>query len=382
MNQRSFFAFTAAALAFLGAGCSHSSWEQSWTYRQPAQANDGWETASLADVGVDPLPLTELMNRLRENPGHRIEGILIVKDGRLVFEEYFDGIAHPTYGDQPVSYGRLTKHCLSSVTKSVTATLLGIAIDRGFAASADEKALDLFPEMADLNVGPKSGITLRHLVTMSAGLQWNEWSYPVGDARNDLTKWFNFDGDLLRFVLERPLVADPGALFTYNGGLTNVLGEAIRRLSGLRLDDFSVTYLFGPLGVTDLSWYLLRPDFVYASGDISLLPRDLAKLGRLFLQDGLWNGARIVSHEWVEASAAPVFAWEPWPGCAGYSHGWWPKSEEYGAGAFAAEGWGGQALIVMPELDAVVVFTGGSYWNSPLLSSHQMMADYILPAIR
>jgi CubicO group peptidase (beta-lactamase class C family) len=371
-----------ASLSLAAVGCSASGPGDEWVYRQPVQAGDGWETASLAAAGVDPAPLTELMNRLRDNPEHRIEGILIVKDGRLVFEEYFDGISHPTYGEHSISYSRSIKHCLSSVTKSVTATLLGIAVDRGFAASVDDKVFDYFPEMADLNTGPKGEITLKHLVTMSAGLQWDEWSYPLRDPRNDLTQWFNFDGDLLRFVLERPMVAEPGALFTYNGGLTNILGEAIRRASGLRLDRFSETYLFGPLGVTDLSWYLLRPDFVYASGDISLLPRDLAKLGRLFLQGGEWNGSRVLSPEWVQASAEPVFPMQPWPGCAGYSYGWWPRSEAYGAGAFAAEGWGGQALIVMPELDAIVVFTGGSYWRPPLLSSHQMMANYILPAIR
>lgn len=370
------------ALSLAAVGCSASRPDDEWVYRQPVQAGDGWETATLAAVGVDPLPLTGLMDRLRANPGHLVEGILIVKDGRLVFEEYFDGVTHPTYGERPISYNRSVKHCLSSVTKSVTATLLGIAVDRGLVGSVDAKAFDFFPEMADLNVGPKSDITLKHLVTMSAGLQWDEWSYPLRDPRNDLTQWFNFDGDLLRFVLERPMVAAPGTLFTYNGGLTNVLGEAIRRVSGLRLDDFSEAYLFGPLGVTDLSWYLLRPDFVYASGDISLLPRDLAKLGRLYLQDGEWNGSRILSSEWVRASAAPAFVMQPWPGCAGYSYGWWPRSEAYGAGAFAAEGWGGQALIVMPELDAIVVFTGGSYWRSPLLSPHQMMAGYILPAIR
>jgi CubicO group peptidase (beta-lactamase class C family) len=346
------------------------------------QTSDGWETASLTAVGIDPAPLSELMNRLRANPGHLVEGIVIVKDDKLVFEEYFDGRAHPTYGDGPVGYGRDTQHCLSSVTKSVTATLLGIAIDRGFVPSVDERALGYFPEMADLDVGLKRAIALKHLVTMSAGLQWDEWSYSLSDPRNDLTQWFRYTGDLLRFVLERPMVADPGALFTYNGGLTNVLGEAIRRATGLRLDRFSETYLFAPLGITDLSWYLIRPDFVYASGDVSLRPRDLAKLGRLYLRGGLWNGSRILSPDWVALSATPVFAMQPWPGCAGYSYGWWPRTEIYGAGAFAAEGWGGQALIVMPEFDALVVFTGGSYWESPLLSPHRMMEAYVLPALR
>lgn len=378
--SRSVFVLAALSLAAVCLSCSKA--DDVWVYRQPEQIDDGWETASLAAAGMDQGPLAELMNRLRAYPGHLIEGIVIAVHGKLVFEEYFDGRAHPTYGEQPISYDRQTKHCLSSVTKSVTATLLGVTIDRGFAASVDEKVFDFFPEMADLNAGQKGEITLKHMVTMSAGLQWDEWNYPVGDARNDLTKWFNFQGDLLRFVLERPMVADPGALFNYNGGVTNVLGEVVRRASGLRLDRFSETYLFAPLGITDFSWYLIRPDFVYASGDLSLLPRDMAKLGQLYLQDGVWNGSRILSEEWVRSSATPEFSMQPWPGCAGYSYGWWPRTGAYGVGAFAAEGWGGQTIIVMPEFDAVVAFTGGSYWRSPLLSSHAMMATYILPAMR
>ncbi len=286
IRRQASIAVPVAVLTLLSLGCSHSAQDDPWVYRQPVRTSDGWETASLTAVGIDPAPLSELMNRLRANPGHLVEGIVIVKDDQLVFEEYFDGRAHPTYGDGPVSYDRGTKHCLSSVTKSITATLLGIAIDRGFVPSVDERVLGYFPEMADLDVGLKSAITLKHLVTMSAGLQWDEWSYSLSDPRNDLTQWFRYTGDLVRFVLERPMVADPGALFTYNGGLTNVLGEAIRRATGLRLDRFSEDYLFTPLGITDLSWYLIRPDFVYASGDVSLRPRDLAKLGRLFLRGG------------------------------------------------------------------------------------------------
>ncbi len=130
--KRALIVVPAAVLALFSFGCSSPEQEEPWVYRQPVRTSDGWETASLTDVGVDPAPLTELMNRLRDHPGHLVEGIVIVKDDRLVFEEYFDGREHPTYGDGPVSYDRDRKHTLSSVTKSVTATLLGIAVDRGF----------------------------------------------------------------------------------------------------------------------------------------------------------------------------------------------------------------------------------------------------------
>jgi CubicO group peptidase (beta-lactamase class C family) len=331
---------------------------------------------------MDQASFESLMNRLRDNPGHLVHGIVIVVDGRLVFEEYFAGLTHPTYGEVPVTYHRERKHCLSSVAKSVTATLLGIAIGQGFIAGVEESVFDFFPELADLNVGQKSELTLEHLVTMSAGLQWDEHTYPIGDMRNDLTRWFNFDGDLLRFVLERPIVADPGTQFNYNGGLTNVLGEVTSRAGDLRLDRFSEEYLFTPLGITDFSWYFMRPDFVYTSGDVSLRPRDMAKLGQLYLQDGVWDGEQLLPPEWVEASASRYFTFtDPWHGHQGYSYGWWPMTAQYGAGAYAASGWGEQAIIVVPEYNMVAVFTGGSYWEGPLLTYDEMMRRYVLPAI-
>jgi CubicO group peptidase (beta-lactamase class C family) len=366
-----------------GAPTSGYNGPPDYVYRVPEQVDDGWETASLADVGMDQASLENLMNRLRDAPRHLVHGIAIVVDNKLVFEEYFSGLTHPTYGELPVTYHRERKHCLSSVAKSVTATLLGIAIGEGMIASVDERVFDYFPELAELDVGQKNEITLEHLVTMSAGLEWDEHTYPIGDPRNDLMMWLSHPGDLVRFVLERPVVTDPGTQFNYSGGLTNVLGEVVSRAGGLRLDQFSQEYLFAPLGITDFSWWVLRPDFVYASGDVSLRLRDMAKLGQLYLQGGVWEGEQVVPAEWVEASASPYFTFpSPWHGHRGYSYGWWPMTAEYGAGAFAASGWGEQAIIVLPEFDMVAVFTGGSYWREPLLTYDQMMRGYVLPAIR
>ena len=203
---------------------------------------------------MDLDPLAELMNRLRGHPNHRVHSIVIVVGGQLVFEEYFAGLTHPTFGEVPTVFDRETKHCLSSVTKSITATLLGRAIGEGFITSENEGIFGFLPDYADLNTGQKSDITLKHLVTMSAGLRWDEWTFPIGDPRNDLTAWFNYGGDLVRFVLERPVVADPGAVF------------------------------------------------VYASGDLSLRPRDMAKLGQLYLQGGVWEGEQILPAAWVNSS--------------------------------------------------------------------------------
>jgi CubicO group peptidase (beta-lactamase class C family) len=203
---------------------------------------------------------------------------------------------------------------------------------------------------------------------------------------NDLTAWLdlarNTTEDPVRAVLERPLVATPGTLFNYSGGLTNVLGKAIQNATGQRLDDFSQEQLFAPLGIDDVWWWILRDDLVYASGDIALRPRDLARLGLLYLSGGRWGGHTLVSREWIETSAevhSPLA--ESGSGVVGYSSGWWVLGGEHGRGAYAALGWGGQGLFVLPELDMVVVFTGGSYWQPPLLTPHEMITGYVLPSV-
>jgi CubicO group peptidase (beta-lactamase class C family) len=163
------------------------------------------------------------------------------------------------------------------------------------------------------------------------------------------------------------------------------VGKAIQVAAGQRLDHFSRDHLFGPLGVADAWWWVLRDDLVYASGDIALRPRDLARLGLLYLNGGLWDGHALLPREWVEASTrahVPLYGSSfSAAGVVGYGYGWWVQGPEYGGGAYAASGWGGQKLIVLPGLDMVVVFTGGSYWEPPLLTPHEMMTGYLLPSL-
>lgn len=362
-----------------------------WVYSPPETVDDGWETVSLTEVGIDPAPLEELINRLRDSQGHLVHSILILRHGKLAFEKYFSGRAHPTWGEYPVAFDRQTPHVLSSVTKSFTATLLGIALDQGIIASVNEKVFDFFPHLSDLNTGGKDDITLDHLVNMCAGLEWNESSETLGQAGNDLTDMmvlaFTTDEDPVRFVLSKPVEAAPGQVFNYSGGLTNVLGNAIQRAAGLRLDRYAEAHLFEPTGIETVWWLLLQEDFVYASGDIALLPRDMAKFGQMYLQEGVWEGQQIVPSAWVETSAtsrftfAPTSGWVRAAGFDGYGYGWWQKVDAYGEGAFAASGWGGQEILILPEHDMVVVFTGGAYWENALLTPHEMMIQAVLPAI-
>ena len=349
----------------------------------PVQMDDGWQTASPDQVGIDEGKIRTAIGRIKNNTYQNVHSMLIVKDGRLVVEEYFPGYAWD-YDDEQfqgdlVDFGMDTPHNLASVTKSFTSALVGIAIDQGFIPGVDEKAFAFFPEYADLNDVVKDEITLEHLLTMTSGLEWNEMELPYSNTGNDLVQLFMVD-DPIAYILAKPVFSQPGTEWYYNGGGTNLLGEVIRAATGQRIDEFAEEYLFAPLGITDYEWDYINPDVIHASGNLKLRPRDMAKLGYVYLNGGVWNGGRVVSEAWVEQSTkrhVTLSATE------GYGYQWWLKT--YGDGsksvhAFHAAGWGGQRIIVFPRLDMVVVFTGGNYVGEDPVD--EIVARHILPAVR
>jgi CubicO group peptidase (beta-lactamase class C family) len=335
--------------SFLLAGCAPAP-ELPAVVQQAAT----WQTTSLAEVGIDEQPLSEVVARIHAGTYQNVHSILIVKDGKLVFEEYFSGYTWDYAGEgfkgELTDFDAETRHNLASVTKSFTSALIGIAIDKGFIASVDEKVWAFFPEYDDLGDASKDSISLEHLLTMTSGLEWNGMDVPVAtrDPRNDLIQLFMVD-DPITYVLAKPVVDKPGTRWYYNGGGTNVLGEIIRKATGIRIDDFAQEYLFAPLGITDYEWDVINPDVIHASGNLSLRPRDMAKLGYVYLNDGIWQGERIVSVDWIRNSTQ-AYATTPWS--SGYGYQWWFAN--YRAGlrtldSFYADGWGGQRIVVFPD---------------------------------
>jgi CubicO group peptidase (beta-lactamase class C family) len=201
---------------------------------------------------------------------------------------------------------------------------------------------------------------------------------PYEDAQNDLIQLFRVR-DPVAYILSKPLVAEPGRDWYYSGGNTNLLGEVIRAATGQRMDAFAEQHLFAPLGITNYRWDHLNADTIHASGNLELQPRDMAKFGVLYLNGGVWEGQRIVSQEWVDASTqvhAPLTG-------GGYGYQWWLRSYDYGsksAPCFFAAGWGGQRIHVFPELDMVVVFTGGNYVDEEPVGD--IITRFILPAVQ
>jgi CubicO group peptidase (beta-lactamase class C family) len=353
------------------------------TSSTPKQTGDGWQTASLDEVGISEEKIDQAVARIQDDTYSNVHSILIVKDGKLVFEEYFDGYVFDYNGDEYrgafTEFGVDTTHNLASVTKSVTSALVGIAIDQGLIEGVDEPVFAFFPEYASLNDEEKDAITLYHLLTMTSGLEWNEMELSYGDTRNDLIQLF-IVSDPKAYILSKPVASEPGTEWYYNGGGTNLLGEAIREVSGLRMDDFAEAYLFDPLDITNYEWDYINSDMVHASGNLRLRPRDMAKFGYLFLTRGVWKGERVISEEWVEESTKKHVS----PSWAdGYGYQWWLKtyrSDSISVDSFYAAGWGGQRIIVFPSLDLVLVFTGGNYVGQEPVD--EIVVRYILPAVQ
>ncbi len=365
-----------------------------YTYIVPEQTSDGWGTASLSDVGMDQTVIVNLMNDL-QNRKHFIHSIVVVKNGKLVFEEYFSGndveLDEQIAGSGKLNYthknfDRNTLHFQASDWKSFISALIGIAIDKRFIKGTSEKMFSFFPDYSDLNNNEKDKITIEHMLTMTSGLPWDDGSYPIYDPRNDEYQLL-FNENPIRFILEKPVVTSPGTDFHYNSGTTFLLSEIVKKSSGKSLDEFAKQYLFTPLGITSYRWSKSRNIYnnIYAGG-LYLRPRDMAKFGQLFLQEGMWNANRIVSDQWIKESSNESIHFPsdhpPMPNLINsYGYQWWLGRFTNGTEFYCAAGWGGQFIMVLPGVNTVVVFTAGDYEGNNFQLQFDTVNYFILPAI-
>jgi CubicO group peptidase (beta-lactamase class C family) len=349
----------------------------------PRQMNDGWLIGNLKDSKIDSIRLYNLLKRINEREYPGIDGLLIVKEGKLVFEKYFQGYDYKysaiDYKGKLTDYDCETQHNLASVTKSVTSLLCGIALDKGFIKSVDDQIFSFFPQDSSLFSGDKKKITLQHLLTMTSGLKWNEWELPYGNMKNDAVQLFLVP-DPIKYIFSKPLADEPGTKWYYNGGSTDLIGQIIQRSSGLRLDQFAQKYLFDPLEIKNPKWVFINHDFVDASGDLMLRPRDMAKLGLLVLNNGIWKGNIILSSGWIGQMTKKWISL-PKEDCYGYQ--WWLQTYKLGSGSvdsYHASGWGGQQIIILPGLSAVLIITGNNYTGTD--PTNDMVFNYLLPALK
>jgi CubicO group peptidase (beta-lactamase class C family) len=250
--------------------------------------SDGWPVSPPAQQGLDPQLICSIGPVLAKATEADPHGVVVIRHGVLVYEAYFTG--EDMRGWTPlgvVPHDANTLHNIESITKGVVALLVGIAFDRGWLKDLDALIFSFFPEYADLRTPEKDRITVRHLLSMTSGLDWPERAVSINNPAN-VVRQARIAPDLYRFVLERSVEGTPGTVWNYNGGGVWLLGLILKKVSGQPLDEFTKEALFEPLGIRDWEWQRFPNSHPYTSGGLRLRPRDLAKLGQFVLDDGVW----------------------------------------------------------------------------------------------
>lgn len=334
----------------------------------PVRMEDGWQVADAAQKGFDAARLCAAVRAFRASP-RNLHGLVVERGGALVAEGYRAGPDVPWLLVVPrqVAFGPGTLHDVRSISKSVVSLLWGIAQAEAALPSVQTPVLDLFPDLADLRGKGHERITVEDLLAMRSGLAWSE-AGRYGSFGNDENA-LAWRGDIPRYVLDRPLAAAPASQFNYNGGHTAVLAQVIEQRTGTRLEDYARRKLFEPLGIAQWQWGTDLRGRARAYAGLRLRPRDLARIGRLVLAGGTWQGRQLVPAAWLQASFVPrVPPMDPRLGPGGnYGYQWWLGTIHAGDRSFgyrAGVGNGGQRLFMVPELDLVVVLTAGEY-NDP-----------------
>jgi CubicO group peptidase (beta-lactamase class C family) len=355
--------------------------QSEYSYRPPEESEDGWPVSTLAAETIDGGQIVGLVESVFREEQGRPEAILIARNGKLVLEEYFFG------------YSRDRMHSIQSATKSVTSLLLGIARDRGYVSELDQPVFTFYPEYRGRKwIEQKYPITLAHLLTMSAAIEWdNDASADAGGGKAGWER-LTHDDDWIGYVLDLDQAGEPGNDASYNSGLSILLGGVIRNSTGKYVDEFAEQTLFGDLHVSSYRWQKALDGTRDTGGGLSLTAYDLAKMGQLVLDGGMWNGKRVVSGSWVSES---VKRWLPLAEgstgdsryVTGFAYHWWNQSYDVDGKtirAIVARGYGGQYLGIFPSLNTVVVLYNGE-WGMPserVFDYNVIVEEWILPAIR
>jgi CubicO group peptidase (beta-lactamase class C family) len=335
----------------------------------------GWRKATPASVGVDRKSLESFDADLARGKYMLVDSFHVFRCGADIFARNYAHDYGQIYGKEAKTKGplnaRLTgpynyfdpdwhpfyhgtdMHTMQSVSKTVTSVMFGIAITRGdFKATLDTPVLDFFDVARVKNVDDrKRRMTLKHILTMTTGLNWNE-EVPYDDPSSDSSLMEATD-DWVQYVIDKPMAEEPGKVFNYSSGATELLAYIFQKETGQDIDAYGEKYLFAPLGMKHY-WKRTYLGIVDTEGGLYLNGDDLAKIGYLYLHDGLWDGKRIVSKEWVKQSLTPYTNAED---KFQYGFKWWLYPLN-GTFVWMARGFGGQELTVFPAENLIAVFTG------------------------
>jgi len=330
----------------------------------PSESDWPWESVT---PGSEDISSTELeqMEEYIESNNLSIHNIIIYKNGTIPYEAYFE------------PFDNQSLHNLKSTSKGVISALTGIALEEGYIQSLDEKIFTYLTGY-DVDTTGKSGITIRHLLTMTSGLKWEE---------NNLNSMYTFfvNKRIVKRVLDLPLVDDPGTKFNYNTGCTHLLSAIITEASGMSTLEFAQKYLFEPLEIENIQWDTDREGYYIGGSELFLTPRAMTKFGVMYLNGGAYMGRQIVPEDWVFESTTTQVEGTSFGADIQYGYLWWLDIGHSlftyldGEERFLAMGARGQRIFVYPERDAVVVITSEQRDES---QCDILIRDYIMPALQ
>ncbi len=318
------------------------------------------ELVSLESQGLDRRYWDATLEEIRRG-NLPIDGLAVSVGGRFVAESYFGG------------YSANTPHDLRSATKSLTSLLVGIAVDQGL-LSLNDPIVRFFPEYSP-HPSWREPITVQHLLTMSSGLNCDDNANTPGNEEHMYAS-----GDWLKFSFAIPRLRPPGEVHSYCTAGVVLLGEIVARASGVRLPAFASQYLFAPLKIFEARWAVAPGVVTDAGGHLSLTPQSMMKIGELVRNGGLWNGKRVISQRWVSDSLEPRNSPDPTNPTLKYGRLWWLEPVQNGTvRSYQARGNGGQFIMVVPEVNLTVAFTGNAYNSPKSLAAFVLMQRFLIP---
>jgi len=321
---------------------------------------EGWQVSTPTAQNMSETRLNEMSAHIKEE-GFAIDSILIVRNGYIVFEQYLNP-----------EHNQSSLHPIFSCTKSVLSALTGIAIDKGYIESVDQKILDFFPSQTFANPDPrKENIKIKHLLTMTSGLDWHEFDVPYDDPNNSFAQLMT-STNWVQYVLDRPMVADPGEVWNYNTGDFHLLSALLQNATGLPTGDFAINSFATPIGVVDAFWQTDPQGINFGGSGLELTPRSMAKFGFLYLNNGTWDNQQLVPKDWVVSSTSSYSSIDA---TTDYCHGWWRKPNLH---TYYALGYAGQLIFVVPQYDLVVVFTSFEETHWPY---NDLLVQYVFSSL-
>lgn len=307
----------------------------------PKSGDIDWEPCTPEEQGMDSRELARMLSRAKEH-GLDLHSLIMIRNGRVILECY----VHP--------YDKNSLHNVKSVSKSIMSAMVGVALREGIIKNLDETVYDYFPQYFTEGMDArKRTITLRHLLTMTSGLDLDENGPIMGMIFGT--------GDWIEATLARPMLTFPGTRYKYCTGLTHIMSGVLTEASGRGLLDLCKEYLFGPLDITDVQWRQGPKGYYFGGAELFMTPRDLARFGTLYLNRGRWNGKQVVPAEWVEESTSGHVEI---PGSNQQYGYWWYVGEE---GFVDAMGWGGQGITYHRETNIVMVVTSATHNTGDIL---------------